>query len=532
VKVRLVVSILLVAMAALARTAVADAGTYTVHACKAPGGEHAAIPWVVEQRYPSGYSTGNACPGGYFWMDLVATVQHPADEYARATFRAPADTEITAYTLRRSLQLTNPYRYDFHEIRTDGSFLVRETCFGDLGCGGLGDYHNANASSNVLTASGRAGVTGLSFVLFCRNGVSGPVCPMGAPSDNFQLHRAEVTLTDATSPTLMLPPTGPLVNGSTPLAGTQQVFIWAGDRGGGVRDVLFEVDGKVVDGATLDDNDGRCEEPFDTAQPCKLDARGTVGLDTTKLSDGKHQLRLLVTDATDTNMAAWGPITIETANGTCDVEPRSAALNLHAIFAANPRVRARSLRYTQRPRVRGQVTRADGTPAAGVPVCVADRVALPDAPVRRVASLTTDAQGRFQYTLPRGPSRRVYFVTRIGDGAVSDSVRVRVRAAANLRASRRSLRNGQLLTLSGKLSGGGIPRLGVLVDVQVFKPLKGWQNFGSGMRTTRSGRYQYRYRFTSTTETVRYRFRARVREQGIYPFTTGASRTVSVIVRG
>jgi hypothetical protein len=530
VKIRLLISMAAFVLVGLASASVASAGTYTVHACKAPGGGKAVIPWTYERSYPSGYKTGDACPGGYMWMDLASNVEHAANDNLRANFVAPAGTEITAYSLRRSVQLSSPYHYDFHEIRADGSVTILETCFADAGCNGLGDFRAASAPGNQVTGSQRSGVTGLSFSVYCRNGVSGPPCPPSAPAANFQLHSADVTLTDSTPPTLLLPPTGSLLNSGTPLAGKQQVFVWAADQGGGVRDVLFEVDGKVIDGATIDDNDGRCREPFSVAQPCKLEARGTVSFDTSRLADGMHQLRLLVTDATGTNSAVWGPVTIETDNGTCDPAPASNALKVRTTFAAKSRARTRSIRYAQQPRVRGQVTRPDGTPARGVPICVADREDAPDAPLRRIRTLTTDDGGQFGYTLRRGPSRRVYFVARVDGGAASDSLAVRVRADAQLSASRRNLRNGQLLTLSGRLSGRPVPRRGVLVEMQVRKA-KGWQTFGT-TRATRSGRYRYRYRFTSTTGALRYRFRARVPSQATYPYTSGSSRPVSVVVRG
>jgi hypothetical protein len=41
---------------------------------------------------------------------------------------------------------------------------------------------------------------------------------------NFQIHRADVTLTDNTAPTFEQPPSGPLVDASRPLTGSQQVF--------------------------------------------------------------------------------------------------------------------------------------------------------------------------------------------------------------------------------------------------------------------------------------------------------------------
>jgi hypothetical protein len=515
----------------LSAAGTARAGTYTVHTCKAPDGSKAEIFWTLEPSHSTGFFTGNACPGGYMWMDLVSGAEHPGDDYIRANFLAPEGTEVTAYSLWRSVQLTDPYRYDFHELKADGGLEILERCFGDQGCTFLGSYQDGYAESNRVQGAGRSGVTGLSFSIYCRSATPGPACPVAAPAVNFQLHRADVTVTDPYPPTLVLPPSGPLVDPSAALNGQQQVWVSASDRGGGVQDLQFEVDGKVVASSTIDDNGGHCRQPYTMPQPCKSEVKGTATLDTTQLSDGRHRLRLLLTDATGTNVTAWGPITIRTSNGACDPKPRSEALHMKAAIAGRKRSpKARSVRYGKRLRVNGRLTRPDGTPVAGAQVCVAARNDAAHSPLRPARTVVTDADGRFTDTLRRGPSRRVYLVTRVADGAVSDSVMVHVRAPVRLHAAPRRLFNGQVLTLGGRLRGRPIPRRGVLVELQVRKR-GGWQTFAT-TRARRKGRYRFRYRFTSTTGLQRYRFRARVPEQGTYPYAAGVSHPISVTVQG
>jgi 5-hydroxyisourate hydrolase-like protein (transthyretin family) len=522
---RTVLALLLVGWVMPAATA--GAGTYTVYTCKAPDGSKAGIPWTHDKSLGFGYFTGDACPGGYIWMDLVSNLEHPSNNYIRLDFRAPPAAQVTAYRLWRSVQLSDPYSYDFHEIDAAGGRDIKEHCFGRDGCTSLGSFQNGTEAANLVQASGRTGVAGMAFSIYCRTANPGqPACPPAAPAVNFQLHRAEITVDDPHPPVLALPPTGPLVDSSGPLSGEQQVFVWATDRGGGVRDVLFEVDGRVVSQATVDDNDGHCRDPFVVAQPCKSEVRGTATFNTALVPDGRHRLRLLVTDATGTNSTAWGPINITTANGTCNPQPRSEALRVRAAIVKRSRV----VRYGRRLRVRGRVTRPDGTPASGVPVCIAARNDSPQAPLRTARTVTTGADGRFADVLRRGPSRRVYFVVRLPDGAASASVLVKVRAGVRLRTSRRHLFNGQVLRFRGAVRGRPIPRRGVLVELQVLER-RGWQTFAT-TRANRKRRFRFAYRFTNTTQLRRYRFRARVPVQAAYPYAAGGSRPVSVTVQG
>jgi hypothetical protein len=440
-----------------------------------------------------------------------------------ATYRAPADTEIAAYTFWRSVQLGSPYNYRYYELTRDGA-LQYDTCYPSSGCTSKGSTSSPLGSSNRVSVSNRTGVSGLQFSTTC--GLQSGTCTATAPGARFQLHRADITLLDRTSPVISSPPTGPLVQAGAPLAGVASVSLAATDRGGGVHEALFEVDGRLVGRATLDANGGLCRPPYTVSVPCKLSASGTVGFDTRAVPDGTHSLRILVTDATGTNSAAWGPITIRTANATCNPEPRVSGLRVSARIA--PRRRAVTTRYGRKVRVRGRVATPDGKPAAGVPLCVAFRDQVPSASVRPARTIVTDARGRFTTVLKPGPSRRVWFVHRVPSGAVAASVFVNVRAPVRLQPSRRFFRNGELLVLRGRLKARA--RRGVLVELQARRP-GGWQTFGV-TRTRRAGRFSFPYRFTRTSGVQLYRMRARVPRQSVYPFAAGASRPIAVRVAG
>jgi hypothetical protein len=533
---RRLVLVLVVTAALVASDAVAQAdgpGTYTVYGCRTPTGAAASMSdWLITKgKYVSIDKTSNACPDGPFGLTMVPTKPHPAADAITATFYAPADTQINGYQIWRAYQLATPYNYWFFTTTNNG-WQPAEACFYERGCHGGGDWNQASSASNLLQAQNLSGVQAIRIMVTCGlDDASTDSCPATAPGADLRVFRTVVTLADDHSPVFASPPTGPLVSPGSTLSGAVPVSISASDQGGGVYQVLFEVDGKVVDAQTLDDNGGQCAPPFTRAVPCKLTASGTPSLDTAKVADGTHSLRILVSDATGTNMAAWGPITIRTANASCNPLPRVDTLTMRTRIArGHRRLHAILARYGSWLRVRGVLRTPTGSPVAGATLCVTARddagtlLSIPN------SSLRTDARGRFSYVVGRGPSRRVYVVYRVPGGAVTDSVRVRIRAPVTLRASKRRLHNGQTLAIRGGLRAGPVPARGLLVELQVWRGTY-WQTFGSAT-TNRAGRYAFHYRFVNTHGMQRYVMRALVPAQSPYPYAKGASKSMVVRVAG
>jgi hypothetical protein len=210
----------------------------------------------------------------------------------------------------------------------------------------------------------------------------------------------------------------------------------------------------------------------------------------------------------------------------CEPSPGESGLRLRVRFRRSGRVATAS--YGRRLRVHGRLVTADGAPVANATFCVGTQSSA-RAPVRAAASIVADARGRFSYMLRPGPSRRVWFVHRAGGTSVAASVLVRVRAPVTLRASPRSLRNGQAVTLRGRLGGQARAR-GLLVVLQA-RGDKGWITFAT-TRTSRRGRFQYSYQFTGTVGVHTYGMRARVPAQRGSAFAAGASQVVRVRVVG
>ena len=196
-------------------------------------------------------------------------------------------------------------------------------------------------------------------------------------------------------------------------------------------------------------------------------------------------------------------------------------------------IRAPRAHFGHTLRLRGRLTSPGGHPLAGREVRVFEQTRLPGAAWRSLASVQTNAKGRFTFRAPRGPSRTLRFryegsETRLGRTA---DVRLRVRAASSMAASRGQVVNGEEVTFRGRLRGGPRPTPGKLVEIQA-RTRGGWRTFATTRGSQRSGRWSYRYRFSATRGDVRYRFRARVPQESGYPYETGVSRAVVVRVRG
>lgn len=293
---------------------------------------------------------------------------------------------------------------------------------------------------------------------------------------------------------------------------------------------MLELDGRIVASRVLDGNGGRCQEPFGSAQPCPTSAAGSLSLDTTKVADGPHTLRVLVSDATRTNVTAWGPVQISTANSSCNPSPRVNSMRLTAGFPAKPTARTVVTRpYGRGLKVSGRLVSPLGVPSVGARICLLSREERPGAPLREHGVAVTDTDGRFSAKIPAGPSRRLLAVHRVPGGAAVATMRVHIRAGISLKPSRRRLRNGGTVALRGRVLHGPLPDRGVLVELQAKRGRK-WQTFGT-TRTRSGGRYELRYRFTRTTGVQRYAMRALVPDQSAYPYARGASRAITLRVR-
>jgi len=189
--------------------------------------------------------------------------------------------------------------------------------------------------------------------------------------------------------------------------------------------------------------------------------------------------------------------------------------------------------YGRAVRVQGRLTTPGENPLPGAEVQVFERVQRPDAAPRPIGTVTTSRTGRFSFRIGAGPNRIVSFRyggTKTIRPDVAD-VDLRVRSSTSFSVSRSRVVNGQAVRFSGRLRGGNIPAEGKLVALQALSRGR-WRPFATTRASARTGRWSYTYRFDGTRGKVRYRFRVRVLREATYPFSTGASGTRRVLVRG
>jgi hypothetical protein len=525
---------------ALAAPTTAAAQTYRAWSCAGPDGRPASVEgWSGSVSAPTA-GVENRCGAGDGLRGWLDGNQAHAANATSATwhFQAPAATSIRAYRIWRSAyaepssaSATPIYTFAWPLNEYNGNNIKEQCRQYAEPCSQLGDPARPFSSANLISATRTDGARDLYMNAGC-GGSNGYTCNpetgAGPEAVNFHMYRAEFTLEDRQVPAFRFPPVGPLLQGGV-LSGEQSVSISATDVGGGLLDGMIEVDGRTLVRRRIDTNGGRCVEPFKVPVPCKPAADATLRLDTTQLVDGPHAVRVLVSDATKTNVASYGPVQVTTSNApnACAAEGTPAAASVSAGLG---RRRTRTIRYGGRLVATGRVVNAAGQPLANVPVFVVSRLDRTGARYRLLPTpgATTAADGTFSYRVPRGPSRTLRFGHRAGAALpCSPALRVKVRARVTLRAAPRRLRSGGRVRLRGRLQGGHIPGRGKLIDLQAFDGGR-WREFDT-VRTRRNGRFRTSYRFGRGAR-GRFPMRVRVRPDSSYPFALGYSRTVRVRV--
>jgi hypothetical protein len=516
-------------LVALAWTAAAQAGTYDVYACRLPDGRAApAGGWSTTGLVAGDYRVSAGCPGGSLTVAVpAASSTHLRPNTIGWRFDAVDDTTLVAYDVTRRVAVT----------RGASSAFNYEAFLDEIDYAQTGLYDHCWSASGCFSRPAslplaKSGLSAHSLILFtdCTSGQ--PDDCEGAMTASIAVDRARMTLADVIPPVFNAPPSGSLLDTSAPLTGIRTVSFSAADRGGGLYRAVLEVDGVPVLAQPIDTDGGACVAPFTRPLPCKLAATGSLSFDTGAVPNGAHKLRLLVYDATDSNVAAWGPVDVTTANGPGQCATGSAVAGSVGVRFASKRGRSITLRYGRGRTIRGTVTDTAGHPVPGARVSLLSRVRRTAARTREGRTpLVAGADGRFAYKIPKGPSRLLRFGWRASPASslltCSAQLRVNVRAPVSLSASPHAVGAGGRVRLSGRLRGGYLPARGRVLDLQAFDRGR-WRVFNS-VRTRGNGRFATSYRFTSGARGS-FPIRVRVRPSSDYPYTLSYSRSVRVRV--
>lgn len=506
-----------VAVLLVGSTTAADAasGTYVVESCRTANGAAGAQTWVARPIPATATPTRpvftDGCANqGHVRFELQPLINREVTA-SQWLFEAPGGTSIVGLDLWRYAAVLAPEQPARYALFADERVLERspELPTWELGGFGVGEL----VSLPGLDAH-RVGVQ-----IGCDAGdysCAGDAIRLG-------ITRAAVTLRDEVSPEAIGSPSGRLFSDLS-LDGLVDARLGFRDLGGGVATVELRVDGT---GRGVEHVGGAwCAPPFVVHVPCASAGSATLTLDASQLSDGAHTVEFVMSDVAG-NRGIAGPfaISVRTPPPSASGGP-AAAPSSPAPTAAQPHgtlslagKSTRRVKFTAQ-RFTGTVRSPGGSGIAQARIEVATR------PLRGGAwsaptFVTAGANGRFAFTLPRGPSREV----RLSYGESTQTVKLIVAAPVRLKTDRKATRNGRSVRFEGTVPGA--ERARTRVELQAWAGR--WVPFATA--ALRRGRFSASYRFRSTYATTRYRFRAVVHGDDDFPYAGGTSPEVEVVVR-
>jgi hypothetical protein len=508
----------------LAPSSVANAGTYVVYTCPstAPQGI-TAQGWSVAAETTDPYSFASLqCNSDHLTNAADPSHTHPRGSSIGLRWTAAAGTRVLAYSFDQEVYAPGDFAANWMWEYTTGivdaattmAIPVR-TCFDPAtSCqtqSGIRDF--ADLNNHKATAVWIRVVCSERLTASCAAGYQAHVA----------IRSAKFTIEDSAAPRFTSPPTGELLDSSHIVSGNADVRFSAADFGSGISKAMIEVDGAVAASFVVDDNDGRCRQPYTDPAPCSPSAHSVLQFDTRVLPDGPHTVRLFVTDATERNTAMYGPVEILAVNGVQPVPSRLQSISCPlATDAVTLKLRRRSVRFGRRAIVRGRV-RADR------PESIVALVGDGDGTVAKLVA--PDADGTFRVAIRPGQSQTVRAIL-LAPGEMPQcgrQVRVAVRAAVTLAASRSRMRNGGVLRLAGTVKGA-IPQAGKRLVLRVRGAGSTRWYRADTIRTDMSGAWNWQYRFRRTHQRTTYIFQAVAPRQSGFPYALGRSRAVRVEV--
>jgi hypothetical protein len=475
-------ALLLASAALLAAPAAADAGSYDVVSCNAPGAGGVNRAWVAtysainQPPRPEMYDVYDDCSGAQGQGGLVANSHNGNAEYGNAPFltggvwqfNAPAGTVISHVTVWR-----HAIKYRTHEDDPPGGADEGDTWLtgaqqenGNIIGGSTGETCHPPAGTGAYCEYGADGINAASQKSYDLSATAifwGSVCAAlescprfyGVSTSNMKLSGARVTLTDTSAPSLTVGPTDGWLRPGTTIG-------YDASDNVGIRSARVEV-GKAV---TRDDRS--CD--YRLTVPCANVKSAALAIPA-GAPDGRRSIRFIAEDT------AGNPTTVT----------RTASIDGTAPLARLERPHGRVLR------VRVQ----DG--ASGV---ATGTISVRNSSLENYRDLpTTLKKGILSARLDKGRIRRTDVRVRVSDNAGNEvagtPARIRV-IRARVHGHRRMLHSGRLrvpfgrsATITGQLTlsaGQPIHDVSVVAVSRVRRkgaPLRGIATVG----TDRHGRF-------------------------------------------
>jgi hypothetical protein len=364
----------------------------------------------------------------------------------------------------------------------------------------------------------------------CNGGTEGSIAYAG-------LSGATITLEDNSAPNVTA--VGGTLASGTELEGEQNLAITGTDTGSGIYQAILEVDGKETQTTTVDSNGGHCENVGQTTDgrpaflytvPCALEVNDQyVFFNMAGIPDGSHRLTVLVTDAAGNATTVLNREVIVgrgACNGTCDDQAKLAASDAKLLKPITQGYARSGLRLS------GVLREPTGAAVPGARLELLQQPSYTGAPLRAVASTTTNAAGEWTFVVPRGPSRVLLVAWRSHalDAGYASQLEYHERVFADVAlAAPRRVRAGVPFNFRGRLVGGYIPPERSIIQMEIFF-LGRWRTIET-LRTNASGRFAYRYTFSpEVADRASYLFRAIIEYSRTYPFLAATSWPVRVRV--
>ncbi len=287
----------------------AHAGSYVVHACSpqtSPG------VWTHVNTGPAGFASGNLCGGleigpldggaqGSLYAEDVLASPTTVPNGARAgwTFTAPDGATITAISYYRTLASHNDRDVAAGLFQADGRVL--EQCRIAMPFGSPSVCSMPNNQVPVVFTN--LNTTGLFFGVICDIVVDPEVttsCIGGGTIHDAQayMYSANVTVAESVAPTVS--GVGGALWGGSLVSGTVPVTFSALDASG-IREQAVQSDA----GRTVVSRPHACD--YMQQPPCPQSPNATLNVDTTRVADGTHTFRLVVTDTAGNSTVVNSP---------------------------------------------------------------------------------------------------------------------------------------------------------------------------------------------------------------------------------
>jgi hypothetical protein len=457
----------------------------------------------------------------------------------------PFPISISSFTLNLSAYARPNGSAGEGEVLVQYGFPTEGTppvhAFEDLGAG---------TETPTVTAGPALGADAVTVNVVCTSDFANPaVACTDAPGASADVTSATFRLASTVSP-IASGFTGSLLNPG--VQGTASLSFTASEpvgptgfpEGPGIYNVAVLIDGATLYSGTPDINDGECvrigTDPttggleFEWIQPCPQSELVDVPVNTSGLTAGLHNLKVIVTDAAGDSATVLNESIstgVATPSSLPNAAPESAAsvYSLLATSATSHLGSAFSRQYDKSAvLLSGTLKTPEGAAAAGVPVSVWAQPAAGGA-FARLDQTTTTASGRWTLSVPDGGSRLL--VAGAGDDAPPTgaagtlSLRETVTPSVVLHVGARS---GGRLVFSGQLEPAalGAPSPVLLIE---SRDAAGWQTIGRPVTVSATGTFRYVYAAAPAATGRRFAFRAITTATSVWP--AGVSRVTSATVR-